>query len=145
MMHCAPFLCTAGSCWRLAVCCAATRHQKSCPVQDRSRKVEPCLVLAHTTFTEPHQCLGCQAMCKLEVQTQEGTSQQAVLRQLVCRQKDEREPLNLLSSVLLLQAILAWLAYYNQSMGFSPQVLWGMPDVNKECLHFACVRISHVL
>lgn len=84
-------------------------------------------------------------MCKLEVQAQEGTSQQAVLRQLVCRQKDEREPLNLLSSVLLLQAILAWLAYYNQSMGFSPQVLWEMPDVNKECLNFACVRISHVL
>lgn len=30
--------------------------------------------------------------------------------------KDEREPLNLLSSVLLLQAIRAWLAYFNQSM-----------------------------
>ncbi|NWT86231.1 RPGF5 factor, partial [Lanius ludovicianus] len=31
-------------------------------------------------------------------------------------QKDEREPLNLLSSVLLLQAIWAWLACFNQSM-----------------------------
>lgn len=185
-VRCAPFLCTTVSCWRMAVCCAATRQQKflSCctteavsalggtwdlchwwrrcislvawgggwwhwrkevPVQDKQKsRTFPCV---YTAFSEPHHCLGCQAMCKLEVQTQEGTWQQAVLRQLVCRQKDEREPLNLLSSVLLLQAILAWLAYFNQSMEredrFSPPVLWEMPDVNKECLLSACVRISH--
>lgn len=33
-----------------------------------------------------------------------------------CGRKDEREPLNLLSSIMLLQALLAWLAYYKQSM-----------------------------
>lgn len=103
--HCISLVAWGGGWWHWC---------KEVPV--RSRKVELCLVLAGTTFTEPHQCLGCQAMCRLEVQTQEGTSQQAVLRQLVCRQKDEREPLNLLSSVLLLQAIRAWLAYFNQLM-----------------------------
>lgn len=38
------------------------------------------------------------------------------IRQLDPGQSDEREPLNLLSSILLLRAVLAWLADFKQLM-----------------------------
>lgn len=68
-----------------------------------------------------------------------------------CGRKDEREPLNLLSSIMLLQALLAWLAYYKQSMEredgvgfFYPEVLQEIPDMNKDWL-LSAARLPWVL
>lgn len=96
-------------------------------MQGRSGKVETCLVLADTASPE-----GRLSRVPGRVHAEGGTRGGSPaapcpataaahllldpVRQLDPAQGDGREPLNLLSSILLLQAVLAWLACFKQLM-----------------------------